>query len=393
MDRGAPVVVATLKNAQGGDQAIDLSQRLLSFEFEDHDLKADKAVFVLDNRDLALLDDQVWKAGREISVAWGYPGSLHNPQSVIIKKVRGSLQLRVEGFAKSILMHREQRTKAFQNMRRSDAVRAVAIENGFASDQQFIEDTIKVYEVISQVAETDAAFLQRQAKRAGFRFWVDADGLHWKKAPYESAPTHELIYYTDPGRGTIIGFDLESDLFLAPGEVKVKGQDAATKQGFTAKGSDGSTQRTELAGEIEIVHPEAGTTLVLKNNATASIRHTAAQDEAEAQREADARFDEASRKRLRLRLDIVGDPTLTAKRVIEVKGLGDYCSGKFYVYMVKHRIGTGYVQQVFLKRGTVGRTADGKETEAAQNRNALARPGELMENVHEQSGVTTYRRR
>lgn len=396
MSTDGAIVIASIREGEEGDRRINFADRLLSFSFEDHARKADKAVFRLDNWDLQYLDDETWQRGQKIEVAWGYPGQLHTPQEVILKKVSGGAVLQIEGHAKSTLLHDEQKTRTFNSMLRSDVAKQIAQERGFSGDQLHIQNTDQVFDTINQASETDAQFMKRLANREGFDFWVDATGFHWEDRADDGKPTHVLIYYTDPGRGEILDFNLESDLFLQPGRIDVRARDPRTKKPINATGSDKQTNRTELAEEIEVVDPVTGETTIRKRMAHKAVRHTSAKTEAEAKREADARFKKAARNRIKLKLDLVGDPTMTAKRVIEVRGLGQYLSGKYYVLKALHKIdGNGYVTTIHLRRGTAGKVAGGKgkQTEAKRNRNQPGRGDELYEKVDEQTGETTYHRR
>lgn len=396
--RDGPLVSVTVRESDGPDERVDFHGRLVSFSFEDNANKADKCVFKLDNWDLRYLDDKTWRKGQVLEVSWGYDGNMHPPQRVVVKRVHGGTVLTIEGHAKSALLNREQRTRSFHNVARSDVVREIAKEYGFSGPTLHVEDTDKEFETISQMGRTDAWLLRRLARREGFTFYVDSTGLHWHDEEFDSAPTHVLVYYTDPGKGDIIDFNMDSDLFRQPGKVKVKGKDARTKKSFEVAGSDGDTERTELAGEIEVVDPRTGTTAIKRRVATESVHTTAAEDEREAKKEADARFKKASRRRVKLGLTIVGDPTLTAKRVIIVNGLGQYLSGKYYVAVSSHSIdGSGYLQKLSLKRGGPGKVAGGKgdrpSDKGKPNRKNTRGKEELFEKVDGRTGRSTFHRR
>lgn len=392
-----PVVSIIIRDGNAGDQRVSLGDRLISFEYEDNASRADKCVLQIDNSDLLLLDDDTWQSGQLLEVSWGYPGNMHAPQRVIVKKKSGGTTLRVEGIAKSALMDKDHKVRTFENKRRSDVVRDVAREEGYSGSSLFLQETDQVFDVISQNGESNARFLRRLAKREGFVFYVDDSGLHWHDEEFDSQPTHVLTYFTDPDRGDVLDFSFESDLARQPGKIKVKGTDPKTKKTFEVEGSDSATKRTDLGDEIEVmVDPRTG---VEKRMATEVVRHTAARTEAEAKREADARFKAASRRRVKLNLQIVGDPSITAKRVIEVRGLGQYLSGKWYVKTSKHTVsGSGYVQSLECKRGGVGKGK--KQSEAAKNRKEAAKKGngekegELFQyNVDGRTGVIAYGRR
>jgi hypothetical protein len=77
---------------------------------------------------------------------------------------------------------------------------------------------------------------------------------------------------------------------------------------------------------------------------------TAAAERKKAEREAKGRHRKARRGAIKLKLNCVGDPGVTAKTVIEIKGLGERLSGNYYVENVKHSLGDGYKMTMLVRR-------------------------------------------
>lgn len=394
--REAPVVNVTLRKGVGADRRVDFRDRLIAFEFEDNDSRADKCTLTLDNFDLRWLDDETFRKGQRLDVSWGYVGNLTEPQAVIVKRVHGGAVIKIECHSVGVGLNQEKRTAAFNNVRRSDVARKIAGDNGFSGDRLHVEDTKEEFETINQAAETDAALCKRLAKKEGFTFYVDSTGFHWHDSNYDAAPTHVLIYYTDEGRGDILKFKMDSDMTRMPGRVQVKGMDPKTKKAFDKSGSDADTDRTELAGQIEVIDPQTGATDLIKRRiAQSTVRHTSAATETDAKREADSRWKRSSRRRIKLGLDIVGDPTIKAKTTIKVKGLGEYLSGLYYVKVVKTKIGGGYTASLALRRGGPTKVAGGQGDDAGGTKNRKKPPpkDELFEKTNEATGEITFHRR
>ena len=104
--RTEPVFYVKVAPEGGGTERVDLSEKVLSFQFDDSDKKADKLVLTVDNWDLSNFDDPVWRKGNILEVAWGYPGEMAPAREVVIQKVTGFQTLSIEGHAKSVLMNR-----------------------------------------------------------------------------------------------------------------------------------------------------------------------------------------------------------------------------------------------------------------------------------------------
>ena len=104
-----------------------------------------------------------------------------------------------------------------------------------------------------------------------------------------------------------------------------------------------------------MVDPETGTTSLQQRNATAIVRPSAVSREKSIQQEADTRFRTAERTTIKLSMQVVGDPTLRAKSLVEVRGISPLLSGLYYVTEVKHQIsGAGYVCDLALTRDGLG---------------------------------------
>ena len=404
-DRSGPgvrITVLSNERAPSGDP-LDLDGRIISFSFEDSEKKTDQASLVLDNFDLALFERDELVGGAALEVSWGYPGNMAPPRRVVVKKLKGFQQLTIEGQATSVLMNREAKTRAWSSKTRSEVVKEIAAERGYEGDFVDVEDTEEVLDSINQTAETDARFLRRLAAREEFEFFVDDGGLHWRSRDQSRPPSHVLTWFSDPGRGDILSVNVESDLARRVGKVEVRGRDPVTKATIEAPASSETVERATLGETVEVVDPETGTSSLQQRNATASVHPTSAPTPAAAQRESAARFRRAERETVKLTLQVVGDPTLRAKEVIEVRGISSLLSGKYYVTSAKHSISSsGYTVELKLTRDGGGRqsqaaaSAQGQPQGGERNQTAPATGGELtsVEVVDPTSGAShvEYRR-
>ena len=132
--------------------------------------------------------------------------------------------------------------------------------------------------------------------------------------------------------------------------------------------------------------PETGSSSLQERNATTSVHPTSAPTPAAAERESAARFRRAERETVKLSMQVVGDPTLRAKEVLEVRGISGLLSGKYYVTEAKHVISSsGYVVELKLTRdGTgarrqAGAAAQGQPQGGSPNRATPAEGGAMTE--------------
>jgi len=390
--RTEPVFYVKVAPEGESSERVDLSHKILSFVFEDSEKKADKLLLTVDNWDLRNFDEPVWRKGNLLEVAWGYPGDMAPAREVVIQKVTGFQTLSIEGHAKSVLMHKVTRCRVFENKKRSDVVRAIAEENGYGTALQDIEDSGEVLPMITQARQTDAQLLKRLADKEGFEFYVDFDGLHFHQRRLGQRPIRVLRWYTAPEVGEILSMNIENDVTAKPGAVSVQGRDPLTRKDIDARGSNATTSRDSLAPVIEIVDPETGATRLERRNVSEDVRPSPQATAGTAKREADAHFRKGQQTAVELTATVLGDPSLLAKTVVEIQGIGQRLSGKYYVKEAKHKIdSSGFT--VEIKAGSDGHNqAGGAPSQGKPNRGSAANndPNALrpIEVVDPESGKT-----
>jgi hypothetical protein len=132
-----------------------------------------------------------------------------------------------------------------------------------------------------------------------------------------------------------------------------------------------------------VVDPETGDTELQQRNATANVRPTSATTERRVQREAAARHRRAERATIKLSIQAVGDPTLRAGVVVEVRGISSLLSGRYYADEVKHTISSsGYTCDLKLTKDGTGRRSRRRAQPQQGERNCSeARTGGEMTEV------------
>ena len=328
---------------KGEASRIDQTDAVLSLAYEDTEKKADQLTLEVDNWDLSNFDNPIWKTGNTVIATWGYPGHMAPQRECVIQKVTGSVKLTVTAMAKSILMNKVTRTRVFENITRSDVVRKIAADNGYAFEQQDIEDTETLHETISQARMTDAQFVKKLAEAEHFEFYVDFDGFHWHPRRLGKKPLRILQYYLPPDVGDILDFNVENDIFAKPAAVTTKGRDPVKKQDVTGEASNGKTERDALAPVPEMVDEATGSITQQPQSVSADTRPTTETSKKQAKKEADGAFKRSVLTNVKLKLDLVGDPGIVAKSVVEVRGISKRLSGLYYINKAQHKIdASGY---------------------------------------------------
>jgi len=364
MNRDAPGVrIAWAADERAASEPLDLAGRVLGLVFEESEAKSSKATLELDNSDLALFDRPELAGGAVLEVSWGYRGAMTPPARVVVRKLRGFQTLTLECHALSALLHREARTRAWTFTTVSAVVEQLAAQHGYAPPFTEIDATDDLLDVVSQAGETDAQFLRRLAGGHGFTFGIEGRTLRWGRAR-RAGEAPILTWFGDRGRGDVISVRLESDHAARVGRVEVRGRDPLLKSTIRASASSAHADGAAGRDELEVLDPETGASSIKQRDTAVTVHSSAAATPMSAGREAARRSDAAARQAVRLAVQVVGDPQLGAKQLVEMRGISALLSGRYVVADAKHAVSSGgYVTDLSLRREGTAECASSSSTQ------------------------------
>lgn len=407
--RDAPMFFVNVAAEGSATERLDISGRIISLEYTDSEKKADKAVLKVDNYDMRSLDEPLFKEGSIVQLGWGYEGNTSPTREVVIKKIKGSAQLDIEGNSKSVLLHKQRKTRAFENLSYREIVEQIADDAGFGDEVVFIEDFATSpdrkavldtkRDVVTQARMTDAEFLRHLANKFGFEWYVDFDGFHFHPRRIGQKPLRKYVYFTDPGRGDILRPpEIEIDTKGKKGAVRLKGRDPMEKADIDAEANNDTeanarnvnsdTQTVISVEEGQVSIDEVRTRLeslqsdsreysaqLQQNVASSDVQPTSEASQDDADVVAAGQFRRSQENAVNLKLEVVGDPQVLAKSIIEVQGIGKTHSGNYFVSEVKHKLShAGYTMTISAKRtgkssatGRGGGDAGGVATKGKKN--------------------------
>ena len=393
--RSAPGVrIASLANVTDTSSTpIDVRGRILGFAYEESDVRTDKVTLEFDNFDGSLFDRSELLGGALLEVSWGYPGQMALPRRAVVRKLTGYAQLTVEAHGLAVTWNDKATTQRWLNVTRSEVARVVAASHGYEGTQAIVDDTNERFDVLVQAAETDAWFLRRLAAKEHFLFAIDADGFHFHARRQDDAPEHVLTYYSDPALGEVKSIAVDSDLTRRVGATVVRGRDPMNKATIEARSNADAAPRGTLADLLEIFDPETGAGSTRPWNMTESVQASSAQTQAQATREANARFTRAESATLVLALQCVGDATIRARSILELRGVPARLAGKYRVHEAKHVVNcSGYALDLKLRRDSVGKAPPAQPTKAQGGDRNTAAPRDdaeqdWVETVDQETGA------
>lgn len=348
-----PIVLVTVIPAGGKEVRLDLSDQILSFEYEDCEDKADQLKLTVDNHDLRNFDDPIWAQGNIIEASWGYPEALAPTRRCRIEKVTGFQELSIEALGEELAMNQVVRNRIFENMSRSDVIKQIAREHGYNSPEVLhIENTKTVRGQITQARLTDMQFISRLAHQEGMEWYVDFDGFHFHKRNLAQRPLR-VIEYTDSDHGVpkeVLSISIENDVVSKPGTVHVKSRDPQERRTIDTVASHETEQKRTALASVQALPGTDSNFLppAFLKMAQSFIMPSSERTEDGAQRTAAAEFRRSQHTAVKMTIEMLGDPNLLAKSVVEVRGVGKRLSQRYYVTEVKHTIDSGYKCSVKL---------------------------------------------
>jgi phage protein D len=339
------MLIVRLKNTDGDEYRV-VTDKVLSFSYKDAERKTDSVKITVDNSDLSQFDDPVWRKGGKIRVSWGYPGAMAPERTCVITSVKGFRELSIEANGEDVTFNTVSRQRSFEGKTISEIAAQIAGEYGYGEDVRFIDDTEERRDVVTQANLTDAQFLRQHASESGFEFYVDFDGFHFHERRLGEPPVRLLRYHIDPNQGDFIGDpNIDNDLTARPGRVRTRGRNPRERTDInvdTNNDSDGDRDSlTEILELIDRVTGDASTVEIAVANET-TVRSSSSNTN-RAERRSRGRFRRAQQVAVKMSANIIGDPVLLAKTIVQVEGIGRRLSIKYYITEIVHDLSSsGY---------------------------------------------------
>lgn len=349
---GIRIVVVTCDGSHPGD-VWPLQYRVVAFNLSTHTQATDRLRLSLHNDDLALFGHPALQHGTTVDVRWGYGGALAKPRRFFLEEFRGftNLELTLSGHERPLTQ--TAKVRSWTDMGVTDVVRAIASENGFTGASADIQNVAGEATTIVQAGETDAALLQRLAKEQAYEFFIDTDGLHWKKPQKCRAPVVLLQYNMTDSPITEISFS--SNLARHVGRVETRGRDPLRKETIFSAQNHTTAPRDTLAETVEVVDPDLYQSAMQQQSGKVAVHPSSAANAGTLEQESLSRFVASESSAIRANVKLIGHSRLMARQTVRLAGVSDYLSGNYYVEEAEHTIDhDGYTTALTLTRDGAG---------------------------------------
>lgn len=273
----------------------------------------------------------------------------------------GDSVLAVVAMDPTVLMHLEEKVKAWPNMSDSDVANAIFGDSAYGFTPVVDETKWRREENNQTLMQrgSDIAFLQKLAERNGFECFVELNESTGKIEGHFHAPKHDQnpqgVLSVNMGSATNVdSFAVHFDM-LGPTTARVTGLDVASDQNQPAQATDSDQKALGSTAATDVDRPR---TVLLSGTGMSETGELQTLAQAVVDRSAWAIVAEGE-----LNTSSYGD-VLRAKRPISVRGAGKAFSGTYYVEKVLHTFTSdGYTQRFTLRRNAVGLTGREKFTD------------------------------
>ncbi len=217
----------------------------------------------------------------------------------------------------------ERRTRVFENASDADVVRRIASQHSLTPQVDLDGPT---YRVLTQLNQSDLAFLRERVAAVDADLWVEDRTLHAQARSRRDAGRVPLAW----GR-SLRELSVIADLAHQRTSVHVTGWDVGGKQAIDVEAGE-SAISAELDGR------RSGAAVLAQALAERHERIATATplSQPEARAMAEARYRERARRFLRGTGVCDGEPAIRAGTVVELSELGPLCDGPYVVTLVRH---------------------------------------------------------
>ncbi len=343
---------------EGRPQGQDVIKDILSVSYTDNITEFDSFDITINNwdaekRDFKYSDSQLFDPGKRIELWMGYYGK--SKLRMMLKGEITSLRpafpsgapstLVISGLNSLYKLKTKQETQTYLQQTDSQVAKTIGDRLGLDFDPETTNETALAY--LFQDNQYDIIFLMERARRIGYDLYVDepANGGKPKLTFKRSTSVRQTSYRLSYGK-SLIEFQPELTTHNQVGKVIVRGWDPVQKKKieYTATRDQIKTKGVGEAGgqgEIDKSFKDKAEIIATKP----------VESEAEAQRVATEILEGIAKDMVKATGSTVGLPDLRSGVVLEIDGLGDRFSGRYFVTKSTHAITDGgYTTQFECRR-------------------------------------------
>jgi phage protein D len=367
----------------------DISDKVESFSYEDHEDKMDELRLSIIDLDLSYCDHPMLQEGGEIRARWGYIGDLSEMRICTIKEIGydfgedGTVRIDLTGYDKSHKLTGRAARTCWTDKKLEEVVTDIAKKHNLTPVIKIPGDFKR--EALSQGGKNDFVFLKSLAAEMGCKMWVVNDELHFEPNEAKGSASYTFRYRED-AEGFLQSLSIKSNAEKGKGtgkETESAGVDPVTKKPFQEKTS---AEREYITENLADGREEKETPLQPKDDETGNIKPTPSPTAAQGRQEAKGHVVSEGMRTIEANAETIGIPGLKAKDIIRIEGISNKFSGLWRVKSVKHSISdAGYTCGLELARSDHNaggaQLSKGGKTPANNDQKGAAGPSFVEANV------------
>jgi phage protein D len=236
----------------------------------------------------------------------------------------------------------ERRTRTFEDVSDGDVVQTIASQHGLTAQVDVDGPT---YRVLTQLNQSDLAFLRERAMAVDAQVWVEDRTLHFQARTQRDGSEVSLMY-----GGNLYDFSVLADLAHQRTSIRVSGWDIVGKRAI-----DEEATASVISGELG--QDRSGSTILAQALAE---RHERVVTDVplstdEARHLAESRYRERARRFLTGRGLADGTPEIQVGSTVDISGVGPLFAGRYTVILARHTFDErGYRTMFEVERPGIG---------------------------------------
>jgi phage protein D len=363
------VLLASMTPGVSLDDVVD---DLLSVSFENEMGALDKLTLVLRNPEHKYKNDRRFRFGIRFMFRFGYRGRLTARRVMVTRGVvptygtAGTIEL--VAFDSGVDLSARTGPRNWGPLSSSDIARKVAVMFGLRADVDDSEDGRKA-DRIQPAAVSFYEYLNTLADQIGFEFSVEDGVLIFKKMDM-GEPVGKYTYFGTPFT-LLKGFRPDIDAAKPPATRHANTAASGRKAESSQTGASASDKRSaQNQGRFRINLSDLSTLLVpadATGEATREVTRPTAETAANARRvQVRAEQTKIEMAASSAAAELIGDPYVMARRVIDIQGVDYEYVGPWKVVKAVHSISDTYTTSVQLRRLGKPRGASGSKVPGHQ---------------------------
>lgn len=330
MPREPELISQIYLKIDGTDVPEEVMQSLITVEVDDNLNLPDTFVFHVRDPQLERVDSDTFALGNSVEIA-------ARTDSRRVKLIEGEITaveprisrdalptLTVRGYDKCHRLHREKKTRSFNQVTDSDIASSIGREAGLRAN---VDTTREVHEYVLQDNQTDWEFLWQRAKRISFRVFVEGEELHFRSAPQSTEVP--VLEWGD----NLVEFHPRLNSSNQVGEVVVRGWDPLQKREIVGRAT--RPEHTPEIGESRPGGEAAQRAFGVAGREVIEDRPVATQAEADAL--AQSVCNELGQGFITASGVCTGNPSVQAGAMVELRNVGNRFGGRYRVNHALHR--------------------------------------------------------